>query len=492
MSRPDKSSENIFDVVIIGAGISGINAAYRLQEQAPDRTYTILEARHALGGTWDLFKYPGIRSDSDLHTFGFPFYPWTEERAIADGPSIKRYMETTAATFGIDQKIQYHHKLLAADWSTDQQGWSLTVDASGENKFFHSKFVIFCSGYYDYNEALPAQIPGIDKFEGPVIHPQFWPEDLDYENKEVVIIGSGATAITLLPNLAEKAKNVIMLQRSPTYIVSIPQVNGLSYYARRLLPLNWAYKFTRLQFLILPFLFFKFCKSFPNAARKQLKKGAAKQLPKDYPLEPNFEPKYSPWDQRLCVSPNGDFYQCIREGKAEVVTAHIKQVTEKTISLEGSDRKLQPDIIVTATGLKLLMAGGAQISVDKTPITISDKHLWKGIMLQDVPNAAIVVGYTNASWTLGADATAQFVTRLLNKMKNEGISQATPTLDASSKMGNQSILNLNSTYVVKAKGDLPKAGDRAPWLPRSHYLTDLWESKYGNISQDMLFSRIST
>lgn len=486
-------TRNSFDVIIIGAGISGINAAYRLQEQSPDRTYAILEARHAIGGTWDLFKYPGIRSDSDLHTFGFPFRPWTKENAIADGPSIKKYMEDTASQFGIDQHIQFHHKLVHANWSSDRQRWALDVDNKGTKKHFHAKFVMFCTGYYDYNNALPAQIPGLENFQGQIIHPQFWPEDLDYQDKNIVIVGSGATAITLLPNLAKGgASHVTMLQRSPTYIVALPQVGGLAYWARKILPAAWAYKIIRFQFLVLPFLFFKFCKAFPEAARKQLEKGARAQLPTGYPIDPDFKPSYNPWDQRLCVSPNGDFYECLREGKSSIVTSKIKQVTEKSITLTDSNKVLHPDMIITATGLKLIVAGGAKVSVDNQVVNVPEKHLWKGVMLEDVPNAAFSFGYTNASWTLGADATAQFVTRLLNKMKSEDITQSVARVDKNAGLENRSLFNLNSTYVKKAEGQLPLAGDRAPWLPRSHYLRDLWEMKYGNMSKEMVYTRVST
>lgn len=468
------STRNSFDVIIIGAGISGINAAYRLQEQCPNKSYAILEARNAIGGTWDLFTYPGIRSDSDLITFGFAFNPWQKENPIADGPSIKKYMEETASKFGIDEHIKFHHKIISANYSTDRQRWALDVDNNGAKKHFHAKFVLFCTGYYDYNNALPSHIPGIDKFQGQVIHPQFWPKDLDYQGKNICIVGSGATAITLLPNLAKGgAAHVTMLQRSPTYIVALPQAGGLSHWARKLLPANWAYKFIRMQFLILPFLFFKFCKTFPVAARKQLEKGARKLLPKGYPMDPDFKPSYNPWDQRLCVSPDGDFYQCLREGKSAIVTANIETVTEKSIILRDSDKVLHPDIIVTATGLKLIVAGGAKVSVDGQEVEAGKRHLWKGVMLEDVPNAAFSFGYTNASWTLGADASAVFVTRLLNKMDAEDITQAVPHVDQDAPLTDQGLFNLNSTYVKKAEGNFPKAGHRAPWLPRSHYLRDL-------------------
>lgn len=439
-----------------------------------------------------MFRYPGIRSDSDLHTFGFPFRPWTEPRAIADGPSIKKYMQETASIYGIDKHIKYHHKLITANWSSDAQSWSLTVETAGETRYFHSKFLLLATGYYNYDEALPAKIPGIENFQGTTIHPQFWPEDLDYAGKNVVIIGSGATAVTLLPNLAKEAAHVTMLQRSPSYILSLPQQDSISYWARRLLPKTWAYKLIRTRFLVLPFLFFKFCRSFPNAARTLLQKGAAKQLPIDYSIKPNFDPKYDPWEQRLCISPNGDFYKAIADGNAEVVTAHIKQVTEKSIHLEETDRVITPDIIITATGLKLQIAGGAKISVDNEQIKIPEKHLWKGCMLQDVPNAAVVIGYTNASWTLGSDATAQFITRLLNYNKKHGFTSAVPRLEDPDSVKEVQVLNLNSTYVVRAKGDLPKAGDKAPWLPRSTYFTDLFEAKFGSITSGMQFSRVST
>lgn len=486
------ASSKFFDVIIVGAGISGISAAYRLQQLAPERTYAILEARDSLGGTWDLFKYPGIRSDSDLYTFGFAFRPWNEEHAIAEGPSIVKYMKETAAEFGIDRNILYRHKLSAANWSSDSQSWSLTVDASGEKKQLHSQFIVFGTGYYNYNEALSAKIPGIENFQGRVVHPQFWPEDLEYENKNVVIIGSGATAVTLLPSLAKKAANVTMLQRSPSFILSLPQVDTLDWWARRLLPRALAFRFTRLKFLIMPFLFFQFCRYFPNAARKMLQKGAAEQLPKGYPIEPNFQPVYNPWEQRLCLCPNGDFFKPIREGKADIVTSHIETVTEKSIVLKGSGQTLYPDIIVTATGLKVQFGGGAKVTVDNEPVNLPDKHLWKGVMLQDVPNAAMVVGYTNASWTLGADATSQMIARILNHMKDNGLSSAVPKLDSGATMNDLPLLNLNSTYVVEAKGSLPKAGDRAPWLPRSWYVRDLWEARFGNLEKDMFYSRVST
>ena len=430
-------------------------------------------------------------SSSDLHTFGFPFRPWTEKRAIADGASIKRYMKETTEEFGIDRKIQYRHKLVSANWSTDQQGWSLQVDVSGQRQTFHCRFVHICTGYYNYNEALPADIPGIDRFQGTKVHPQFWPQDLDYSGKNIVVIGSGATAITLVPNLAQKAASVTMLQRSPSYIVAVPQDDAINRLARNWLPASWAHSFIRMKFFLMPWLFFKFCRAFPNAARKGIKKNAAKLLPKDYSMNPNFEPKYGPWDQRLCVSPQGDFYDAIREGKAEVLTGTIQEVTEKSIIMANSDKVLHPDIIITATGLKLSMAGEAKITVDNEPVKISEKFLWKGIMLQDVPNLAFSIGYTNASWTLGADATSQFVTRLLNILKRDGQTSAVARVDKGSGLGEEQVLNLNSTYIVKAVGALPKAGDKAPWLPRNMYLFDLWDAKRGKLT-DLHFSRVAT
>jgi len=485
--------QNNFDVVIIGAGISGIDVAYRLQEQCPDRTYTILEAREALGGTWDLMRYPGIRSDSDLYTFGFPFKPWTESKPLAEGHLIVKYMKETAEQFGIDRNIQYRHKVQNANWSTDQQSWSLIVDAAGGKKHFHAKFVVFATGYYNYHETLETKIPGLENFKGKVVHPQFWPKDLDYSGKNVVIIGSGATAITMLPVMAEKTASLTMLQRSPSFVVAVPQSDRTkSSWFNVFLPRWLAFQAVRIQFFIMPYLFFLYCKYFPEKAKKLIAKGAAAQLPKGYPVEPNFAPKYNPWDQRVCFCPDGDFYTAIREEKADVVTATIENITEDTIRLNGSDRVLKPDIIVTATGLKLQFGGGAKVTVDNKAVDFANKHLWKGIMIEDVPNAALVIGYTNASWTLGADATAQFLTRLLNHMKTKNITSAVPGLGGSAPMKDVQVLDLNSTYIVKAQGTLPKAGSRAPWLPRSNYLRDMWESWYGSLTKDMHYTSIST
>lgn len=427
----------------------------------------------------------------DLHTFGFAFRPWTENITIAEGGKIRKYMKETAEEYGIDRKIQFRHKLEAANWSSDQQNWSLTVDASGQTKKFNCQFLLLCTGYYNYHEALPAEIPGIENFKGPVLHPQFWPEDLDYTNKKVVIIGSGATAITLLPNIAKKAASVTMLQRSPSYVLPVPQTDSINNLVRRFLPATWAFKIIRMKFFLLGFMFFQFCRAFPNAAKANVQKAAASKLPKDYPLKPNFDPTYNPWDQRVCFSPEGDFFDAIKGGKADVVTATIKNITADSINLEGSEKTLNPDIIVTATGLKVQIAGGSKITVDGKPVNVSSKYLYKGIMLQDVPNAAIVIGYTNASWTLGADATAHFVTRLLNHMKTNKYTSAIPVVNDASALHEEEVLNLKSTYIVRAKGALPKAGNKAPWLPRTNYLRDLWEAQHGAYN-DLHFSSVST
>jgi cation diffusion facilitator CzcD-associated flavoprotein CzcO len=476
-----------FDVVIVGAGISGINAGYRVQTEFPGHSYTIIETRNAIGGTWDLFRYPGIRSDSDLHTFGFPWRPWTDRKAIADGTSIRNYIRESAEKFGIDKKIRFHHKLLAGDWSSDEQNWSLTVDADGEEQIYKARFVILSTGYYDYDEPLKATIPGIDNFKGITIHPQFWPEDLDYTGKKMVIIGSGATSITLFPVLAEKAEKVTMLQRSPTYILALPSVDPTGDLIRKVLPGWMAHRIVRWKFLVLPFLFFKFCRAFPNAARKVIRANAEKQLPKSMPHDPNFNPSYNPWEQRLCVCPDGDFFKALRERNSDIVTDTIKNVTATGIETE-SGKTIEADVIITATGLKMRLAGGAKMSVDGVHVNFSEKYLWKGVMLQDLPNAAVVIGYTNASWTLGADATAQLVCRLMKYMESKRLTSAVPRVKNGEKLKAQPVLNLNSTYIEKAKGQLPKAGDSGPWQPRANYLTDHWVASHGNLTTGLDFT----
>ncbi|KAE8364670.1 hypothetical protein BDV27DRAFT_128096 [Aspergillus caelatus] len=478
--------EQSFDVVIIGAGISGINTAYRLQSQNPKLRYTILEARNNLGGTWDLFKYPGIRSDSDLFTFGFSWHPWDQGNPIADGPSIVKYMNNAAERHGIKKHILFEHRLLGADWSSAENTWSLSVEHEGHSKSFSARFIVFGTGYYDYHMPLQAEIPGLDQFQGQIIHPQFWPEGLDYSDKKVVIIGSGATAVTLLPNLAQKAKHVTMLQRSPTYILSIPNQrrSWLSY----ILPAALDRKIQRLRWLLSSRFFFLFCQAFPTLARFILRLSVSLQLPSHVPHDPHFRPRYNPWDQRLCICPDGDFFKSLHTGRANVKTDTIREVTASGIVL-NSGEKLDADMIITATGLKLQIAGGASVTVDGIPHHVSDKYIWHGIMLQDVPNAAFVIGYTNASWTLGADATAQFLCRLLQELEQRGVKAAVPRLSPATakEMQPRRLLNLNSTYVTKAERDLPKAADRGPWLPRDNYLDDIKFAKKGRIDEDMEF-----
>jgi cation diffusion facilitator CzcD-associated flavoprotein CzcO len=475
-----------FDVAIIGAAISGINSAYRIQTLAPKgTTYAILEARDDIGGTWDLFKYPGIRSDSDLHTFGFQWRPWNSRNAIATAGAIMDYLRECVSWAGIDKNIRFGTRLLSADWSSTSLCWTLNCEVDGKPTTFRARFIILGTGYYDYNEPLPAVIPGIENFKGQVVHPQFWPQDLDYTDKNMVIVGSGATAVTLLPNVANKAKHVTMLQRSPSYVLSLPTKDRLGSFFHAILPQSIASRLDFFRWLTTSYLLYKWCHAFPNAAKRWLKKETIKQLPQNIPWDPHFKPAYNPWDQRLCLCPGGDFYKALRGGKADVVTGHIKMVTEKTIEMESGER-LTPDIIVTATGLKVMLAGGAKFFVDGKPIIVPDKFMWKGAMLEDLPNAAFVVGYTNASWTLGADATAHLVTRLLNTMQKKGAVAAVPRLKNPESMKSTPIFNLSSTYLVAAKSVMPKTGT-GQWAPRTNYFTDIREAKRGDIETGLQF-----
>ncbi|KAK5108247.1 hypothetical protein LTR62_008631 [Meristemomyces frigidus] len=482
-----------FDVVLVGAGISGINFAYRLQERCPDLSYTILDGRHEIGGTWSLFKYPGIRSDSDLYTFGFPWRPWSEQTSIAEGPLILSYMKESAAQEGIDKHIQLHHHIDKANFSSDSKTWTLEVTANGsEKKIVRSKFFLLCSGYYDYDNPLKAMIPGIEDFKGTVAHPQFWPEDMDYTDKNVVIIGSGATSITLMPNLAKKAANVTILQRSPSYVMSQAAEDGLERLIRKL---TWWSKpvehtLIRWKWLVVPFLLTRFAYNFPNAARNMFQKAIQSQLPPTLPRDPHFNPSYNPFEQRVCFCPDGDFYAALRSGKGSIETGVVETITANSIKLV-SGKELHPDIIVTATGLTLQVGGGIAISVDNKPYSVGDHFIWKGVMLEDLPNTAVVIGYVDASWTLGADATAQMVCRILNRMKKEGVVEVVPRMSASEKAGmrEEPVLKLTSTYVKKAVNVLPKAGATGQWRARSYYFKDMLMAWFGDIKTGMEWIR---
>jgi len=480
--------DNDYDVVIVGAGIAGINFAYRLQTQNPDLNFTILESRDNIGGTWDLFKFPGIRSDSDLYTFGFPWRPWTEQKTIAEGPLIVNYIKESAAMYGIDQKVKFRHKVSSANWSSEQQAWSLSVDADGQPTVFRGRFMLLCTGYYDYNQALPTVIPGIENFKGKTVHPQFWPEDLDYTGQNIVIIGSGATAITLLPVLAETASHVTMLQRSPSYLLSLPKADGLDVLIQNICPESLAHKLIRIKWLTFSFLLVSFCRYFPGRAKGLIHKATIKQLPPSIPHDPHFKPAYNPFEQRMCFCPDGDFYASLRSGKSSVVTGQIDTVTDKSIKLTNG-QELHPDIIVTATGLKIQLAGGMKLTVDNTPFKINEKFIWKGVMLQDLPNAAFVVGYVDASWTLGANATAFLICRLLNQMKKDGTAVVVPRLkeEEQRNMKEMPMLNLSSTYVQKAKDVMPRAGDAGQWRPRRTYMRDIWEARFGDIRKGLQY-----
>jgi len=491
MASEKNSSVNL-DVIVIGAGISGINAGYHLQTRCPNLSYTIFEGRHELGGTWSLFKYPGIRSDSDLHTFGFSWEPWNQPSAIAEADLIRDYLQTTVKKHHIDEKIQYEHFVSKLNWSTAEQKWSLEVEHKGQTTTYQCKYIIMGTGYYDYRQPLEARIPGLENFKGKVIHPQFWPEDLDYSGKKIIIVGSGATAVTLLPNLAKKAESVTQVQRSPGYFLILPAKDPMDAWVKANLPTFISRRLIRFKYLVMGTLMYQFCMMFPNYAKKVLGKGVKAHLPPGTDADPHFKPAYNPWEQRMCITPGGDYFEAYRNGKADIKTGHIQTVTEDGMILQSGER-LQADIIITATGLKMQVGGGAEISIDGKPFSIADKFMWRGAMVQDVPNFWYVIGYANASWTLAADASARLATRMINSMEEGGRKSATPflTSDQQQQMekDNVPLLPLNSTYVSSAmnRRTIPRAGKTGNWKPRSNYFVDMFLSLYGNVTSGMQY-----
>ena len=420
------------DVLIVGAGISGISAAWHVQQRCPSKKYVVLEARDGLGGTWDLFKYPGIRSDSDMFTLGFRFRPWASGKAIADGPAILSYLEETAADCGIDRHIRYRHKVIAADWSDADNQWTVRVERDGGEHTISCDFLFACSGYYNYDEGYSPEFPGSADFAGPIIHPQHWPEDLDYSGKKIVVIGSGATAVTLIPALAESgAGHVTMLQRSPGYIGILPDVDPFAEQMNKWLPAKPAYVLNRWKSIIAQAALYRTSRRFPKFMRKMLMTNAQRRLPDGYDVQKHFGPNYNPWDERLCLAPNGDLFRTIRQGKADVVTDTIERFTETGIQL-SSGAELEADIIVTATGLNLRLFGGAVVERNGVPIELGEKMVYKGMMLSGMPNMAFTIGYTNASWTLKADLVSEFACRLLNFMDEHGYDTVTPEHPGSS------------------------------------------------------------
>jgi len=473
------------DVLIIGAGLSGVGAAYHLMKHCPGKRYAILEGRAGLGGTWDLFRYPGIRSDSDMYTLGYNFKPWSDPQAIADGPLIRRYIDETARENGIDQHIRYQHKVLKADWCSASARWTLQVQCAEEPnpRTFSCQQLLMCTGYYRYDAGYTPEFKGRELFKGTVIHPQLWPQECDYSGKEVVVIGSGATAVTLVPALTEQAKHVTMLQRSPSYVASLPKQDVLSNFLRRFLPETLVYRLARGRNVAIQMFFYNLSKAFPNFVRKLLLGQAKRQLGADFDMR-HFSPTYKPWDQRVCAVPDGDLFNVLREGKASVVTEHIDSFTEQGIRL-ASGQELKADIIVTATGLDLVMFGGIQVAVDGQPFDVAQSMGYRGIMLRDLPNMAVVFGYTNASWTLKADLSSEYFCRLINHMDAIGMRQCTPR-NSGSDVADAPFLDLASGYIQRAAGKLPKQGDRAPWKLYQNYLLDLALLRFGKVEDGYL------
>ena len=471
------------DVLIVGAGLSGIGAGHYMQTDCPWASYAIFEARDAIGGTWDLFRYPGIRSDSDMYTLGYSFRPWDEPESIADGGKILDYIRETARVEGIDRHIRFNTRIVRADWSTPDACWRITaertVDDRTETIELTCGFLFSCSGYYRYDHGYQPDFAGLDRFQGQLIHPQAWPEDLDYTGKRIVVIGSGATAVTLIPSLAGDAAHVTMLQRSPSYIAALPAKNPVVNFLRRVLPKRWSGTVVRWFNALMTQGSYQISRRRPDLVKRFLIKQVARQLPADFDVERHFTPRYDPWDQRLCLVPDGDLFQAISAGDASVVTDHIDTFTETGIRLQ-SGQELEADIIVSATGLELLFIGGIQVSIDGDELDLPSRLTYKGMMLEGVPNLALAIGYTNASWTLKCDLTCDYVTRLLNHMHETGLRQCTP-VNRDASVSAEPLLGLSSGYVTRSAHKFPKQGSKFPWQVHQSYLKDYRALKRSSI-----------
>jgi monooxygenase len=483
------ASEHV-DVLIVGAGLSGIGAACRLRQRLPGKTFAVLESRGVSGGTWDLFRYPGVRSDSDMFTLSYPFRPWRGSRAIVDGASILDYVRETAREHGIDDEIRYHHRVVGAEWSSDAARWTVNVERgeSGETVQFTCGFLFSCTGYYRYDEGYTPDLDGIDRFQGEIVHPQFWPEDADYSGKRVVVIGSGATAVTLIPALAERAAHVTMLQRSPSYIISLPASDPLAGLLERVLPNKLAYDITRWKNVLLTLGIYGFSRRRPAGMKRLLRKQLERKLPPDFDIDTHFTPRYDPWDQRLCIVPDGDLFAAISDGRVSLATDRIETLTETGIAL-ASGAHLEADLIVTATGLKMVPFGGIRLSVDGSDVDLDATLVYRGMQVSGVPNMAFAFGYTNQSWTLGADLTCQQVCKLLEHMDRRGYTTCTPR-NRDPAITGAPFADLTSGYIRRAIDTFPKQGSKDPWQREQNYARNRRSMRHARIDDPALeFSR---
>ncbi|MBC7995534.1 MAG: NAD(P)/FAD-dependent oxidoreductase [Rhizobacter sp.] len=475
-----------FDVLVVGAGLSGIGAGYALQNYCKGKRYAILEGRDAIGGTWDLFRYPGVRSDTDMYTLGYAFKPWTRPQAMAEGASILQYVREAAREFDIERHVRFNHRVRSAAWSSSDARWTVEVDVGSDAtpRTYTCGFLYLCSGYYDYAEGFTPELPGHMDFKGQIVHPQFWPPGLDYSGKKVVVVGSGATAITLVPAMSEKAAHVTMLQRSPSYVVSLPSVDGVANAFHRWLPARWAHRLARTKSVAFATAFFHLCRKKPVFARKLLRAGVAKSLPKGYEVDAHFKPRYEPWDERVCFVRDGDLFQAVSNGRASMVTDTIDHFTADGLKL-GSGRSLAADIVVTATGLKLTPCAGMSFSVDGQVVDLGKTYTYRGLMLSGVPNLAFCVGYSNASWTLRADLSSRFVARLLNYMDRKGHRMCRPQVDDNT-MTPQPLIGLRSGYVLRSVTRFPKQGAASPWRMAQNYYSDLYNMRWRPVADKHL------